>query len=273
MFTSTMYTPNLKLSKWIGKYWFLEAKSKKKVFEKKLIFSDACSTIVFILKGEVKLGAFHKETLTQGIYVVPPILESHYDEMSSDIFLIDICLNPGVFYKLFNFPIEQMESKIYTFTELLIDFDEDILRNLVINQNNKSKLVMELDKFFMNLFHRRDFKKDIFLSSIIDLYKHGNFEEFVNNSDLSLRQLQRKVKYITGLSPKKISRIGRFNIVLESISNEKNILNFANIAFNNNYSDQSHFIKDFKYFTRTSPKKFLEKSQDYLQYKAIQNIK
>jgi AraC-like DNA-binding protein len=271
MFNSKMYLPDLKLTPWIKVYWFLKGEGNGNEYKKRYILPDGCATIVFVLEGEMFLETYSKGVLKKGIYIIPPTLESHFDNISNNISLIDVQLNPGVFYELFNMPIEELEDKVYSFDDLSINFNSNILDIILEKRDSRVKLIRELNRFFLNLFNKNEFSSNDMLENINALYESNSLEEFYESQSLSPRQIQRKVKYITGLSPKMISRIARFNNVLKDLKNSKSRLEFANIAFNYDYSDQSHFIRDFKSFTRNSPKAFLEKSQNYLQYKAIKN--
>ena len=60
-----------------------------------------------------------------------------------------------------------------------------------------------------------------------------------------------------GLTPKVFHRIFRFNKILLQIQN-KNLLNWSDIAYEFGYSDQSHFIKEFKEFSGFNPQEFIK---------------
>jgi len=47
---------------------------------------------------------------------------------------------------------------------------------------------------------------------------------------------------------------------------------FSDIAFENNFSDQSHFIREFKSFTKTSPKQFVKEMRSFPQYMGLCNL-
>ena len=59
-----------------------------------------------------------------------------------------------------------------------------------------------------------------------------------------------------GLPPKMIQRIFRFNNVL--MHAQTSGLNWTALSHDAGYTDQSHFIKDFKQFTGLTPKTFLQ---------------
>ncbi len=269
MFNSIMYLPTFKLASWVKVFWFLQGSGVGKTFSKQYVLPDGCATIVIVLKGKMILESHSNCELKQGIYVIPPTLEAHHDLTSDDIYLIDIQLLPGVFYQLFKLPINVLENKIYSFNDLSIDFDNTLLEKIIKFADNKVIIINELNNFFSMLFSKKDFQTTPYLCNLVNLYKDGDLEQFYHNERLSPRQIQRKTKLLTGLTPKTISKISRFYNVLENMKSCKDGMSFSDIAQNNNYSDQSHFIKDFKSFSKISPKDFLCKKEDYLQFKAI----
>jgi AraC-like DNA-binding protein len=88
----------------------------------------------------------------------------------------------------------------------------------------------------------------------------------LSNNSLSLKQLQevlqlteksfeRKFKEYVGIPPKLYSRICRYQASLHQLrNNEYNKL--SDIAYENDYADQAHFIRSFKEFTGCSPLQF-----------------
>src|SRR5690606_38410352 len=79
--------------------------------------------------------------------------------------------------------------------------------------------------------------------------------------DLSKRrQLERKFLKQIGMSPKQLGKVVRLQTALKLLVNQK-AETFTEIAYESEYYDQNHFIKDFKEFTGTTPKEFLTDEQ------------
>lgn len=85
--------------------------------------------------------------------------------------------------------------------------------------------------------------------------------DFKSRSDLpsalgySYKHSLSLITEMTGLHPKSISRIYRLDSLVASISKQSSI-NWAGIAYQFGYSDQSHMIREFKSFTGFTPKEF-----------------
>lgn len=79
-----------------------------------------------------------------------------------------------------------------------------------------------------------------------------SLKELQEDLRLSERSMERKFKAYTGISPKLFSRICRFQAALGQIRNNQ-YEKFSDIAYEQNYADQSHFIRSFKEFSGLSP--------------------
>jgi AraC-like DNA-binding protein len=67
--------------------------------------------------------------------------------------------------------------------------------------------------------------------------------------------LARKFSSAIGLSPKQLAKTIRIQTTLKKLLNEE-ITSLTDLAYENEYFDQAHFIKDFKEFTGLTPKEF-----------------
>lgn len=72
---------------------------------------------------------------------------------------------------------------------------------------------------------------------------------------LTERTFERHFKQYTGISPKLFSRICRFQSSLQQLRS-RDFEKLSDIAFENSYADQSHFIRAFKEFAGISPQQY-----------------
>lgn len=266
MFKFRTFTPNIKLQKWIKSYWIInyEKININKIQEKIVIpYDNIC--LLFIINNTKEKVYNSANSLNNGIYVCPPSMNRHTLNLSESIYYIDISLYPGVFYKLFGIPIYELEDRIYEMSELSLRFDLSIIETLYNLKNNLRSTINCLDNYLFKVFN--DFEDDTLLMNLYQLTKTHNLDDFYKENRLSVRHIQRKVKEATGMSPKSIERINRFYSTLKLIKTNKNIIDFKEIAIENNFYDQSSFIKEFKFFTGVTPKIFLNNSENFLQYK------
>ncbi|CCH02294.1 transcriptional regulator, AraC family [Fibrella aestuarina BUZ 2] len=73
--------------------------------------------------------------------------------------------------------------------------------------------------------------------------------------NLSERTFERRFEQYVGISPRLFSRICRFQSALSQLES-RHYQKLSDIAFDNGYADQSHFIRSFKEFTGVTPLQF-----------------
>lgn len=73
---------------------------------------------------------------------------------------------------------------------------------------------------------------------------------------ISERTFERKFTHDIGVTPKQFAKIIQFNFSLNQIQ-ESDYTQLTNVAYDNGFSDQSHFIRTFKKYTGKTPKELL----------------
>lgn len=98
------------------------------------------------------------------------------------------------------------------------------------------------------MFH----EQNIHISELIDRYMGYSHKHSIE-----------LIKQYSGLGPKEIKNIYRFNKILKEIST-KQTQSWTGFAYENNYADQSHFIRDFKRYAGYTPSEYLKlKPREY----------
>lgn len=98
-----------------------------------------------------------------------------------------------------------------------------------------------------------------------------NVNELAAHCYLSVSQLERRFKYFTGLSPKTLARLVRFDHTCSGLLNATSS-RLTDLAYEMGYFDQAHFNREFKAFTGRSPRQVraylsrLVADADFLQY-------
>jgi AraC-like DNA-binding protein len=81
--------------------------------------------------------------------------------------------------------------------------------------------------------------------------------EIARRLQISRQHLNRLFENQLGVSPKLFSRIVRFNALLARIKGQEQV-NWADIAFENGFCDQSHLLAEFRDFTGTTAERYLK---------------
>jgi AraC-like DNA-binding protein len=112
-----------------------------------------------------------------------------------------------------------------------------------------------LDSFLIGKMPKTSF--DFTVQSIIHKKEGGgDMETLTSSLKISERQLQRKFKKQVGVSLKRYQRVSRFDLALKRLATI-DYGQLTSIAFELDYTDQSHFIKEFKEFAGMPPYNFV----------------
>jgi AraC-like DNA-binding protein len=106
-------------------------------------------------------------------------------------------------------------------------------------------------------FQKKNSKFEL-VHNVVTEMKHEDFcddiQDVAFRYGISSRYLQKLFLQYTGLSPKLYYKINRFQKSLILTNNKEESL--TSIAYQSGYFDQSHFVRDFKFFTGLAPSAF-----------------
>ena len=119
----------------------------------------------------------------------------------------------------------------------------EVLDNLLIHQLQQHQRECEIIKFATDQI----------------MYNPGTeiLSEMLSKLNLNERTFQRLFKKYVGVTPGHYRRICQFQVSFSQLrSNEFNKL--TDVAYDNGFADQSHFIRSFREFTQTTPNDYLK---------------
>jgi AraC-like DNA-binding protein len=89
-------------------------------------------------------------------------------------------------------------------------------------------------------------------------FEETSLQSLIEQSGFSKKHFIDQFKQYAGFTPKQYHRVVRFNDVLQSIQRGEEI-NWAQLALQSGYYDQSHFIREFLNFSGIGPSDFLKR--------------
>jgi AraC-like DNA-binding protein len=124
---------------------------------------------------------------------------------------------------------------------------------------NHAQRVQVAERFFLQRAHNNS--RDPFVSSAIAWIEQTQatirIEELAQRVGLSQSALERRFRRSVGTSPKQFASISRLKNAFRLWARGHD---FTSIAYSAGYSDQSHFINDFKRVTGLAPSAFFQES-------------
>ncbi|MBK7787323.1 MAG: AraC family transcriptional regulator [Saprospiraceae bacterium] len=155
-------------------------------------------------------------------------------------------------------PLQDLNDKVVPAQEIFGSEVLELREKIFMAENPQAKFNLVSNW----LESRFDSKKEApeYLLTFIELLQKepvSNLNRIMDSYPTTQKQLIQHFKKYVGLTPKYYHRILRFNEILKII-NKNERLSWTEIAYSCDYSDQSHFIKEFTLFSGFNPLKFIK---------------
>lgn len=253
------FQPHQDLGSLIKCYWTLEVPVQGD-HQKQLIIPDGCIEMIFILGDDVKRYTSEDKFIMQPReMVLGQITEPFFVEPTGYVNSFAVRFYPYGFANFVPIPIKKLANKE---TPLKILFGEKPAHELgkkIKQAVDTKKRIKIVETFLLNRLKDKATIDNIVKTTIdtMLLTKGSPSINSILKNDLSKRrQIERKFFEKVGISPKKLGKVIRLQAVLKMLLNRQSE-NLTKVAYDNEYFDQAHFVKDFKEFTGTTPKEFL----------------
>ncbi len=252
------FKPHPDFESFIKCYWTLRVPVDP-VPEKQRILPDGCVELIFTLTDDIKRYTSEEHFIIQPrAMVLGQISEPFFIEPTGVVDTFAARFYPSGFAPFTEVPINDFANME---TPIALVFEEEIAKDLdrrIVNATDTRERIQIVEEFLSAQMHEADVIDSI-LKSTIDtiLLTKGRvaINEILKDELPRRRQLERKFSQRVGISPKQLGRIIRLQETLKMLLNRRTG-NLTEVAYENEYFDQSHFIRDFKEFTGVNPKEF-----------------
>lgn len=244
------------LSKYIKNYFIVETDSEIDYLPKERVYPSGYATMVFHYGSPSKFRKKNSSKYIEPNLVICGQQTNYYDlSLSGKTGMILIVFRPHGVKSFFNFPITELLNENLSLQDLAVNGAVELEDKLFNSPNNKQR-VIHLENFFIKrLIPNNEFKRVEHAVKIIENSKGKiKAQDIAHEVCLGIKQFERTFSKYVGVNPKKFASIIRFQNVLQINSKDKRTL--SQIAVDNGYYDQSHFIHDFKSLTGLTPKAF-----------------
>jgi hypothetical protein len=253
------FPPHPDLQSTVKFFWTLEIPAQPDV-QRQLILPDGCIDIVFILGEDINRYTSGNDFIIQPReMVLGQITEPFYVEPTGCVNSFAVRFYPYGFANFVQTPIIELANKETPIVEL---FGEEISNNLsqkIQQATDTAQRIKILESFLLERLNDQTTVDNI-VKNTIDTILSTKGSAAINSilgDDLSKRrQLERKFVKQIGISPKQLGKVIRLQSALKMLLNHQPE-SLTAIAYESDYYDQAHFIKDFKDFTGTTPKDFI----------------
>jgi AraC-like DNA-binding protein len=251
------YEPNIELTAFVKRYWTLDGE-KENLPLKNTIVPDGTMKLIFHYGDTYKHHSKSGEITTlPKCFLIGQLTEPYVIEPVGVTGSFVVQFKPNGFLPFATIPIKEMENTAVPLEKLFGQKGLEIEQR-ILNANTTTEKIQIIETFLIKLLAERKTIDNVVNSTIDTIYtSNGQFSvnEFSKSSNISRRQLARKFSDSIGLSPKQLAKIIRIQTTLKALLNQE-ITSLTDLAYENEYFDQAHFIKDFKEFTGLTPKEF-----------------
>jgi len=244
------------LSKYIKNYFFVETDNPIDFLPNERVYPCGYATMVFHYGSP---SIFQKKDSSK--YIEPNLVicgqqTSYYDlSLSGKTGMILIVFRPHGVKSFFNFPITELLNENLSLQDLANNETNELEDKLFNSPNNKQRVVHFENFLIKRLIHNNEFERVEHAIKIIENSKGQiKAQDIAHEVCLGIKQFERTFSKYVGVNPKKFASIVRFQNVIQMKNKHKTSM--TQLAFDNGYYDQSHFIHDIKSLTGLTPKAF-----------------
>jgi AraC-like DNA-binding protein len=249
--TGNHYIPAEKIADFVDSILVVEHNDVKKTFSLPL-FANGKPTLLFqTSKGTIKSNANYLTLFGQTIL---PEQISFIENFT----LIAYFFKPFALTPLFGFSAQELTDNPINLN-LIQPKNTNLLQEKLLNANTVDEMLTILDDFIFTLTTKIQTDNKLIKYATKLIAGHPSKEILKKVQDelyVTERTFQRMFEDKVGISPNQYRRIAQFNAAFQQL-NQQQFMLFSDIAFNNDYADQSHFIRTFKEFTNMTPKEYL----------------
>jgi AraC-like DNA-binding protein len=252
-----IFEPNSELTEFVKCYWTLES-AKENTPLKNTIVPDGTMKLIFHYGDTYRHHPYNRESIIlPKCFLIGQLTKPYVVEPIGITGSFVVRFHPNGFLPFSTIPIKEMENTAVPLDKLFGKDGEEIGEN-ILNANSTFERIDLIETFLLKRLTDKQTIDNVVKSTVETILNaNGQFSVYKHSlqNNINRRQLTRKFSTTIGLSPKQLSKTIRIQATLKKLLTNK-VTSLTDLAYENEYFDQAHFIKDFKEFTGLTPKEF-----------------
>lgn len=254
------FKPHPDLQGFIKCYWILQVPAEPNPQKQKAI-ADGYIEMIFHLADDVRTYTEDKGyTIQPRAMILSHPVKPFFFEPTGTVDTFSVRFHPYGFSNLIDLPLKEITDKVLPLEELFgQEFAHQAIHLITQAESTQSRIAVIESLLFKRITTPQTVNHII--KNTIDTMMISKGSPSINvltkENNTFRRQLERKFTQHIGLSPKQIGKVIRFQTALHMLLNQPEEKS-SRIAYDAEYYDQAHFIRDFKQFTGLTPKSFFE---------------
>ena len=252
-----IFEPQQNLAEWVKCYWTLESTFENTPL-KNTIIPDGTMKLIFHYGDTYKHHPSDKESIIlPKCFLIGQLTRPYVVEPLGTTGSFVVRFQPNGFLPFADITIKEIQNTAVPLDKLFGKDGEEIGKR-ILKANSTSERIKLIETFLLKRLTDKS-NIDNIVKSTVDTILNANGQFSVNElskqNNINRRQLTRKFSSIIGLSPKQLSKTVRIQNALKMLLTQE-VTSLTDLAYENEYFDQAHFIKDFKEYTGLTPKEF-----------------
>lgn len=187
-------------------------------------------------------------------------------QLTGKAHMFGICFLPDGFYPFLKIPVSELKNQLLGANEIGFKPAIQISEQLKEAPDTATRLAI-LEKELLMLLDNNNLIPENF-RQVFNIFQQSDnsfmIAVFCRQNNISIRKLERMYNKYIGVSAMAYNTLNRFHKSLNQLLFD-DYSKLSDIAYNNGYFDQMHFIKDFKRFSGNTPKNFVSQNNSMLQ--------
>lgn len=229
--------------------------------------NSLCS-FVFNYENQYRISNHkYKDQLVPLCFIGGQSLGNYTLHIIGKIGLIGIAFKPATIYHLYGIPMYELTDERICFTKICPESGKTLISKLGNTPNSKERIAI-LENYVLELLNSKCHGTPEIIKSangIFDSKGQLNIMELLDRVPMSRRNFERKFLEEVGVSPKTYAKLRRFGYTCSLMAGNRDV-NLMDVLCEGGYYDQSHFIKDFKYFSGRTPRHYSKTNVELANY-------
>lgn len=209
-----------------------------------------------------------KEQLLEDVYFSG--LQDHFChshiKLNGKVDMLGICFSSEGFFPFLKVPVSEFKNQMLGANEIGLQLSNTIAEQLKEAPDVAARLAILEHELVLMLLNGSPIPENFM--QVFNALKQSNnpirIAEFCQRHNIGLRQLERMYNKYIGVSASTYSTLNRFHNSLNQLLIQ-DYSKLSDLAFDNGYFDQMHFIKNFKRFAGDTPRGFAQQKNSILQ--------
>jgi AraC-like DNA-binding protein len=211
------------------------------------------STQRVLAYGSQKTFQEHKHYWIAGLQNQPLTIEA-----SGESHLVSIRFRPGGAHALFGLPIEEINNQVVDLDLLLGRAISELHARLAAVADFRTRVEV-IEDWLLNQLAPREYEHRLVSRAVATLQDSAGRKpvaELCQDLGLSNKHMITLFRRLVGLPPKSMARIMRFHNLIDAVKFERDV-DWARLAANHSYYDQSHLIREFHKLGGVTPEEYI----------------